>query len=62
VVFPDGRFAGAVEWRASGQQRVLDSLTIDQIRALGVTVFHQPYGLRLSWGKGKKEQVVIVTA
>lgn len=36
VAFPDGRFTGAVEWRTSGQQRVLDSLTIDQIRALGV--------------------------
>lgn len=62
VVFPDGHFTGVVEWRGSDQQRVLDSLTIDQIRALGVTVFHRAYGLRLSWGKGKKEQVIIVTA
>jgi hypothetical protein len=31
VVFPDGRFTGVVEWRASGQQRVLDSLLSDYL-------------------------------
>ena len=56
-----GQFAGIVEWRAD-QSRVLERLTVEQIRALGVMVDRRGYGLRLSWGLGKDMQVIVVTA
>lgn len=57
----NGEFQGVVEWRAD-QSRVLDRLTVEQIKALGVMVERRGYGLRLSWGLGKDEQVMVVTA
>ena len=56
-----GLFDGIVEWRAD-QQRVLDRLTVEQIRALGVMVERRGYGLRLTWGLGKDRQTIVVTA
>lgn len=56
-----GEFSAIVEWRAD-QQRVVDRLTVDQIRALGVTVDRRAYGLRLTWGVGKDRQTIVVTA
>lgn len=56
-----GQFSGLVEWRAD-QQRVLDRLTVEQIRALGVMVERRAYGLRLTWGQGKDRLTIVVTA
>lgn len=56
-----GQFDGLVEWRAD-QQRVLDRLTVEQIRALGVMVDRRAYGLRLTWGLGKERLTIVVTA
>lgn len=61
AVMPDGQFSGVVEWRAD-QSRVIDSLTVAQLRALGVTVDRTGYGLRLTWGKGKELQTIVVTS
>lgn len=61
VVMPDGQFSGIVEWRAD-KSRVLDALTVAQLRALGVTVDRALYGLRLTWGKGKDLQTIVVTS
>jgi zona occludens toxin len=56
-----GDFRAVVEWRAD-QSRVLERMTSEQIKAMGVMVQQRGYGLRLSWGEGKNEQVLIVTA
>lgn len=56
-----GDFSAIVEWRAD-QQRVVDRLTVEQIRALGVTVDRRAYGLRLTWGMGKDRLTIVVTA
>lgn len=56
-----GDFRAVVEWRAD-QSRVLERLTAEQIKALGVMVDRRGYGLRLSWGLGKDQQVLVVTA
>lgn len=56
-----GDFRAVVEWRAD-QSRVLERLTTEQIKALGVMVDRRGYGLRLSWGLGKDQQVMVVTA
>lgn len=56
-----GVFDGIVEWRAD-QQRVLDRLTVEQIRALGVMVERRGYGLRLTWGLGKDRLTIVVTS
>jgi zona occludens toxin len=61
ILEPDGDFTGVVEWRAD-QSRVIDSLTVPQLRALGVTVDRTGYGLRLTWGKGKDLQTIVVTS
>lgn len=49
--------AGIVEWRED-QGHVLDRMTVDQLRDLGVTVVRHSYGVDLSW----KTQDVIVTS
>jgi len=61
VLQPDGDFTGIVEWRAD-QSRVIDLLSVPQLRALGITVDRTGYGLRLSWGKGKELQTIVVTS
>jgi zona occludens toxin len=53
----DGKAYGVIEWRQD-QGRVVERLTIEQVRALGVQVDVEPFGVRLSAGKA----VVIVTA
>lgn len=62
MIYPDGRYDGVIQWLGTDQNRVIDSLTVTQLRALGVTVAHRPYGIRLTWGKGKELQTIIVTA
>ncbi|WP_109126526.1 zonular occludens toxin domain-containing protein [Dyella sp. C11] len=57
----DGKFDGVVEWRAD-QSRVVDRLTVTQVRALGVAVERKPYGIKLTWGVGKDQQTMIVTS
>lgn len=42
---------GLIEWRED-QGHVLDRMTIDQLRSMGVTVEHRLYGLKVSY-KGK---------
>lgn len=60
IAAPDGQFFGVVEWRAD-KSRVEDSLTVAQLRSMGVTVDRKRYGLLLSWGKGKEKQSIVAT-
>ena len=46
-----GKGVGLIEWRED-QGHVLDRMTIAQLRSMGVTVEHYPYGLKVSY-KGK---------
>jgi zona occludens toxin len=52
-----GQALGVVEWRED-QGHVLERLTLDQVRALGVQVDIEPYGVKLVAGK----EAIIVTA
>lgn len=61
VLLDDGQFDGIVEWRAD-KSRVLDALTVVQLRSMGLAVDRTPYGLRLTWGKGKDLQTIVVTS
>lgn len=61
AIMEDGQFDGVIEWRAD-KSRVLDSLTVGQIRSMGVTVERKPFGALLTWGKGKDLQTIVVTA
>lgn len=60
IAAPDGQFFGVVEWRAD-KSRIEDSLTVAQLRSLGVTVERKRYGLLLSWGEGKQRQTIVAT-
>lgn len=55
------QFAGVIEWRAD-QSRVIDRLTVEQVRALGVAVIKTGFGVKLVWGAGKDQQTMIVTS
>lgn len=55
------QFAGVIEWRAD-QSRVIDRLTVEQVRALGVAVIKTGFGVKLVWGVGKDQQTMIVTS
>jgi zona occludens toxin len=46
-----GKGTGLIEWRED-QGHVLDRMTIAQLRSMGVTVEHYPYGLKVGY-KGK---------
>ena len=46
-----GKGTGLIEWRED-QGHVLDRMTIAQLRSMGVTVEHYPYGLKVAY-KGK---------
>jgi zona occludens toxin len=48
---------GIIEWRED-QGHVLDRMTTDQLRSLGVTVVHRDYGIKVSY----KDQAFIATA
>lgn len=54
---PDGKAWGVIEWRED-QGHVLDSLTFDQVRSLGVAVWPRPFGVKLTW----KDKAIVVTA
>jgi len=49
---------GIIEWPMDGGGGVLDRLTFDQVRAMGVGLVVEPYGVRLYYRK----TVVVVTA
>ncbi|WP_369929326.1 zonular occludens toxin domain-containing protein [Xanthomonas sp. NCPPB 2632] len=47
---------GVVEWRED-QGHVLDSMSFDELRSMGVQVNVRPYGVRIEW----KKQVIVAT-
>lgn len=53
----DGHDVGLVEW-LTDQGVVLDRLTVDQLRSLGVLVVRHPYGIDIRW----RDRAVIVTS
>lgn len=53
----EGRGAGLIEWRED-QGHVLDRMTIDQLRSMGVTVDRYPYGIKV----GYKGHVFVATS
>lgn len=56
VMETDVHTVGIIEWRED-QGHVLEKLTFDQLRDLGLVVDVKSYGARLSWNK----QVIVVT-
>lgn len=56
LTVPPGIVSGLIEWRSDGGD-VLDSLTFDQLRGLGVNVAKTAYGAVIEYGK----QSIVVT-
>jgi zona occludens toxin len=59
ITVSSGLPSGMVEWREQGSKAaVLDRLTFDQLRDLGVVVQVHRYGVKLAW----RTQAIVVTA